>query len=306
MEFDRDVEEFLKALDTSTRLTYKSGLSLFREFYGKPIKDFLDAVEEDLMKPRRERHRVARSILRGFVEWLKDKGYSPKTIRVYVASIQSLARYYDIPVSLRYVNLPPSRTVSEKFAWTLEKFCNFLEYIGNPEVRSIAVTLFQSGLSISDALSLRFRNIKYEYEHNIVPLCLDLFREKTNVHFMTFIGRWGVAMLREHLEGKRLRDDEKIYTVSRRTVDYHFERAGRRMIGSYTGRSPVRPHSLRAAFRTILADHGVDRIYIEFWMGHKLPEQEAVYVSKSREGWRETYRVYAEPWLTPKEWLTNV
>jgi len=36
-------------------------------------------------------------------------------------------------------------------------------------------------------------------------------------------------------------------------------------------------------------------------MGHRVPEQQIVYVSKSREGWRETYRSLAEPWLTPPQ-----
>jgi len=36
-------------------------------------------------------------------------------------------------------------------------------------------------------------------------------------------------------------------------------------------------------------------------MGHGVPEQQIVYVSKSREDWCETYRTLAEPWLAPPQ-----
>ncbi|MEM3875170.1 MAG: hypothetical protein QXU45_08585 [Candidatus Bathyarchaeia archaeon] len=58
--------------------------------------------------PRRERRRIATEVLNGFVVWLSGRGYAQKTIRVYVGAIQSLAKYHDIPISLRYVCLPPA------------------------------------------------------------------------------------------------------------------------------------------------------------------------------------------------------
>jgi integrase/recombinase XerD len=301
---DRETLEFLRALDPSTRSVYKAGLTAFQEFYGKPPRHFLDAVEEDLYRPRSERRRVAWNVLRQFSKWLEDRGYAPKTVRAYVGAIQSLARYYDIPITTRYVNLPPSVPVSRKYPWTLDKVVEFVNMMDDVELKSLTVTLFQSGLSVSDALSLTYGDIRLEYEAGIVPLCLDIVRKKTKVHFMTFIGKWGVMLLRDHLGRRsRIRDDDRLYNLSHRTIDMKFQRIGRKLMGSYKGFNPFRPHSLRAAFRTILADHGVDRTYIEFWMGHKLPEQEATYISKSREGWRETYRKYAEPWLTPKEMI---
>jgi len=83
-EFDADTREFLEALDPSTMRVYRVGLGAFQTFYGKPLKNFLDAVEDDLRKPRCERTRVARNTLKGFVEWLQEKEYAPKTIRAYV------------------------------------------------------------------------------------------------------------------------------------------------------------------------------------------------------------------------------
>ncbi|MEM2028390.1 MAG: hypothetical protein QXS05_03280 [Candidatus Bathyarchaeia archaeon] len=55
--------------------------------------------------PRRERRRIAMEVLNGFVVWFGNRDYAPKTIKVYVEAVQSLAKYYNIPISLRYVRL---------------------------------------------------------------------------------------------------------------------------------------------------------------------------------------------------------
>jgi len=301
VKFDDDTEEFLKALDPSTRKIYSYGLAAFQSFY-KPygtIRDFLDAVEEDMRKPRRERKRVARNTLKGFVEWLQKKGYKPKTIRTYVAAVQSEGKYFEIPISTRYIKMPSAHPVSKKYPWTIEEVAKFVDLLKKPIYKSIAVSIVQSGLSISDLLALTYGDIKEEYEAGIIPLCLDLIRIKTDTPYLTFIGEWGVTMLGQHLADKKLQPHEHLFKITPRSVSTYFARLARKFVGKYTGNCPIRPHSLRAAFRTILADHKVDPLYVEFWMGHKLPEQQKVYISKSREGWRQTYKEQAEPWLTP-------
>lgn len=298
--FDEDTSEFLDALDVSTRKVYQAGLLAFQTFYKQSPKHFLDAIEEDFQKPRRERRRVARRTLKGFVEWLKRKGKKPKTIRAYVSAVQSLAGYYDIHISTRYVDMPASNPYSQKYPWTLEKIAEFVGMIKKPQLQSFAVTIFQSGLSISDALALTYNAIKLEYEQGIIPLCLDLARIKTDVPFMTFIGKWGVSLL-QHLANKKLTLDTPLYDLSKRTIDHHFQQLAKKFIGKYKGRNPCRPHSLRAAFRTLLGDAGCDRDVVKFWMGQRLPEQDRVYHSRSREGWRRLYARY-EHALTPKNW----
>jgi len=197
--------------------------------------------------------------------------------------------------------MPSSQPLSSKFPWTLDHVAEFIGLIRKLEMRSIAVTLFQSGLSVSDALSLTYEDIKYEYEEGISPLCFDLARIKTDVPFMTFIGEWGVSLLRKHLGGRRLRLEAPLYSVSHRAIDHYFQRLGRRWMRSYKGQNPCRPHSLRAAFRTLLGDAKMDRDVVKFFMGQRLPEQDRVYHSRSRDGWRDLYRQY-EYALTPENW----
>lgn len=291
-EFDEDTREFLDALDPSTRRVYKAGLAAFQSFYGKSPKHFLDVVEEDLQRPRRERRRVARNTLKGFTESMQKRKLTPKTIRAYLAAVQSLGSYYETSITTRYVNVPAANPVSSKFPWTLETVVKFVGMIEGLEMRSVAVTIFQSGLGIADILALNYGDIKYEYERNIIPLCLDLARIKTDVPFMTFIGEWGLHLLRKHLRETKPKFDHSLYSISHRTIDDRFKVLGEKFVGEYHGQNPCRPHSLRAAFRTLLGDAGQDRDVVKFFMGQKLPEQDRVYHSRSREGWRQLYKKY--------------
>jgi len=252
--------------------------------------------------PRNQRKRVDRVTLNGFVAWLKDRGYSPKTIRIYVGAVQSLAKYFDIPISLRYVQLPPAQPVNKKHPWTIEGVGDFIALMDKPLYRSIAASILQSGLSLSDLFALKYGDIKEEFEKGTTPICLSLTRKKTGIAFITFLGYWSVKLLKDYLADQKLNDDTPIYNVSSRAAHAYFRKSAQKFAGKFKGRNPYSPHSLRAAFRTFLSDHKVDPLYIEFWMGHKLPEQQGAYINKSIESWRQTYKEQAEPWLTPPQY----
>jgi len=295
--------EFLSVLKLGTRNVYDRGLAAFQEFYSRygSIKDFLDRVEQDRLLPRGQRRRVDRVTLNNFVAWLQDKGYSPKTVRIYVGAVQSLAKYCDVPISLRYVQLPPAQPVNKKYPWTIGEVNRFVVMMDKPVYKSIAASIVQSGLSISDLLALTYQDIKEEFEKGITPLCLSLTRKKTGIAFITFLGNWSVNLLKDYLADRKLEDETPIYNISSRAVHAYFHKIARKFAGNFRGRNPYSPHSLRAAFRTFLSDHKVDPLYIEYWMGHKTPEQQSAYINKSRESWRQTYLEQAEPWLTPPQ-----
>lgn len=299
-----DGKEFLDAFDPSTRKVYRAGLGVFLRFYretgkGKTLEDFLDAVEKDVRRDRRQRKRVARNVLKEFVRWLEEREYAPKTIRTYVSAVQSLGGYYGFDISTRYISLPSSQPISKKHPWTLGEVGEFILGITDRELRSISATIFQSGLSLADVLGITWGDIKHEYQKGIVPLCFDFSRKKTDVPFMTFIGRWAVKLLREYLDTVDEKSDaDPIYSMGERVVEDRFLDLAKEKLGDFEGYNPMRPHSLRSAFRTFLADEGVDHDIAEFFMGHKVPEQRRVYQSRSREGWRRLYKKY-EYALTP-------
>jgi len=162
-----EVEEFLSALKPGTKHVYQRGIAKFQEFLAKQgldVAGFLSLVEEDLRRPRLEKTRIARKTLNAFIDHLQVEGFAPKTINAYVGAVQSLAKYYDIPLSTRYVNRPPARAIYKKHPWTIEEIGKFIALMNNIQYKCIAACIVQSGLSISDLLSLRYGDIKEEFE----------------------------------------------------------------------------------------------------------------------------------------------
>jgi len=265
VEAESEVSEFLSVLRLGTCNVYRRGLEAFQEFYSAQgsIKDFLDRVERDRLLPRSQRTRIDRVTLNNLVTWLQNRGYSPKTIRIYVGAVQSLAKYLDIPISLRYVQLPPAQPVNKKHPWTIEEVGEFIATMNKLLYRSIAASIVQSGLSVSDLLALTYGDIKEEFEKGVTPLCLSLTRKKTGITFITFLGDWSVKLLREYLADRRLGNETLVYEISSRAVHAYFRKIALKFADNFKGRNPYSPHSLRAAFRTFLSARKVDPLYIE-------------------------------------------
>ena len=181
----------------------------------------------------------------------------------------------------------------------IEEIGDFIALMDKPLYKSIAASIVHSGLSLSDLLVLKYGDMKEEFEKGITPICLSLTRKKTGIAFITFMGSWSVKLLKNYLANLKLDDEARIYDVSARDVHTYFRKVAERFMSNLKGRNPYGAHSLRAAFRTFLSDHKVDPLYIEYWMGHAMPEQQSAYINKSRESWRQTYKEQAEPWLTP-------
>jgi integrase len=304
---DQKAEQYLEQLKPSTVVTYRAALQVFSEFY-KPhgtIKDFLDRINEDNKRDYVEKQYVAEKTVKDFVAYLQEKNLSPKTIRCYVAAIQGLAQYFFrfAIINTRYVNMPPPVTKSRKHPWTLETVTQFINTFDEPMYRALACLLFQSGLSLREALNLRYGDIAEELEKRITPLCLDFTttgRRKTGQPFLTFVGKWTCEQLRNYLKWKRIQPEDKLFPVTKEAVDAYFRRQALRFLGQWHGRCPARPHSLRSAFKTILKDSGaIDEKDVEYFMGHKLGDIEKIYTERSIEQWRAIY-AKAEPFLTPK------
>ncbi|MEM3601419.1 MAG: hypothetical protein QXN87_01955 [Candidatus Bathyarchaeia archaeon] len=59
-------------------------------------------------------------------------------MRSYIGAVQGLAKYYDIPISLRYVNLPPAQPIHKKHPWTIEEIDDFMALMNKPLYKSAA------------------------------------------------------------------------------------------------------------------------------------------------------------------------
>jgi integrase/recombinase XerD len=279
--------QFLKTKKKSTAKVYKNRLRIFSAYYKKSIKEFIQEIEQqqELNKNRSitDRKRVAENTIRAFVEWMQEHGLSPNTIKSCVVAIQSLLKYYQIPFSTRWIELPSTQSLQEnkKHKWKLEEIKQFVDCAEYIRDKAIITCLFQSGLSISDLIALNIRHVRKQLEQNDLPILLDVTRKKTNVNFKTSLGADAAHYLKEYLQKRpNIKDHSALFTmlgseerVTSGTIQYKFrdyaEKTGLFSDFDLEGWNPARPHSFRSAFKSRLTNK-VDRDLIEFMMGHSV------------------------------------
>jgi integrase len=312
------VARFLKRAvqKESTRRIYANGLQAFEIFYKKQgtINDFMDRLDADLILPQPLRKGVAKEVLRDFIAYLKEQGYSSKTINTYVNSLRALVSdKYDNEYSLSIKNsgLPNAEAESEKKDWNLDSISEFFLSFDNQLYQAILAVIVQSGLGIEDVLSLRYSDIQEEFEAGTTPILLNLKRHKTKVVFTTFLGKIAVDQIREYFKIVGTPSPEKpIFPITKSSVERFFVTKARRIrikdLKKKTDKqsiellkakhpwkhfNPMRPHSLRGAFQKLLVLAGCPEILSEYWMGHEVEKQKGCYILKgmSHKEHREQY-----------------
>jgi integrase len=310
MELGHNAEDFLEAYgrdSQNTARTYRNALNRFAEFYKDQgtLEDFISRVNAD-NKLDYGGNRIAEKTLSGFIKSLKDEGLSRKATRLYASAVQSLFKYLRIPITLAHTGLPKNKPEVEMCAWKnanrVEQFVNLMDDI---MYRTIAVLALQSGLSLCDLLGLKYGDIKTEFEGHVSPLALSFKlegREKTEVRFITFAGRWTLTLLTEYLKDKNLELGVRLFPVSPEAVDSAFRTAARKFLGEtlLKGRNPCSPSSLRHGFRTLaIKSEVLETVEVEYFMGHELGSNvQAIYTTRDVDDWREVYGK-VEGFLTP-------
>jgi integrase len=296
-QFDEQIIEFIAAQKReSTKQTYSAAFELFRKFYlpRGTIRDFLVAVESDYKQSSfLDQKRVAINVMNAFVDYMKkETDLKAKSMRTYAGAVQSLVKYFlpkDVKISTRYADLPSPNTFRKKYPWTLPEVSKFAAMMDQAIYRALVAVFFQSGISISDVLAFTYGDVEKEYKAGTVPLCLDLIRIKTDTPYMTFIGRAGVTLLRDYLHTRQsLEKTDKLFPISTSAVERYFNRRAYKL-PRFDESLHYGPASLRTAFRSRVRRAGCPEEFVEFWMGHNLFDQQKIYTSMDRDGWRTEY-----------------
>jgi integrase len=312
-EYDNRIQEYLDKLQPSTKDVAKAATNQFTEFYKAyslklngvegTVIDFFQQVYDDSKLPPLVQKRVDTNTITAFITFLKER-YEDKTVRTYAGALQSLGVYLRIPFSSRFTGLPPPLAVTKKHSWELEEVPKFLDSFDSVLYQAIGCAFFQSGSDVSTLKDVTYGDIQEELEAGVFPICIDMARHKNHIPHYTFLGEWAIKYLRVYLESQScLKPETPLFPISKQSVDSYFLSRAKVYAGveKFEHRNPYAPHTLRAAFNTHARDHRSDPIYIPFMMGHQVAEQEKTYVSKTRQGWRETYIFQFEPWLTPQQ-----
>ncbi len=306
LELDASVEAFLSDCKASSAKTYRSRLYVhFIPFLKSYVFDgevvgtsdrFLDLVSADQAKAKREKRFVARAILNDFAKHLSTTGLSPNSVNAVFGAIHSLGKYYEVPISNKFLKeIPAPIAQTKSFAWTIEAFEKFSVLLEKPMYRALDACSFQSSLGIKDLLGLTYGKIQREFEAGIVPLCLSCVRQKTSVEHRTFLGPESIQLLKAYfdLEGTP-EPEEKIFPVTARTVQAVFANRAHKLIGDWPYRNPLGIHSRRKFFRKQLVKVGeCPSEFAEYFMAHKLKADiRKTYSEMSDDEWRDVYRKY--------------
>jgi integrase len=310
VEFESEVEEYLSLKSPSTKHAYSNAFARFLEFYqGKYGKDanfgdFIDRIFEERKKPRREWKRIAETEASQFIDFLKDKGLSNNSIRMYFAAIQNFLKWKDVIISMSFINVPPptEKKTNGKHEWEIEQIKKFVGEAKSYRDKAIITCIFQSGLAVNEICELNYGDVQDEFEAGILPLCLKLVRQKTSVEFKTFFGRDAVKYLKLYLATRgELKPEDPLFTKERARggeerintdlIEQIFSDIAQK-VNFITVKenhyNPARPHSLRAAFNSRLITK-IDKDLREFWMGHAIGGVAKAYLNMPTEEMRKLY-----------------
>jgi integrase len=307
---DETEERYLLSKGTSTAKSYRSNLKRFKHYYPDGMVGLIKAIEQDtrtnLDVPTYERERPGEDIIRGFISWHKEHEYSNKATLQALNTIQNCLKFYGITISLAFIETPANQPMREnkKHEWTLDQIKQFVESAEYLRDKLYICFAFQSGLSISDILSLDYRDIKQELTSGILPLAIESYRVKTGEPIKTFIGADTVKLLKQYLESRaNLQPTDPVFTFlgneKRRATSVSIQKKLREYAAKLdfimpneleNGYNPARSHSLRSGFRSRLTGKMDDNL-IEFFMAH-LSAEKRTYVNMPLDELREIYANY--------------
>jgi hypothetical protein len=241
---------------------------------------------------------VERKFVQAFFNYLlNEKKYAPKSVLSQVAALQSYGQYYQVPISTKFAGAPSATAVNEKCEWTLDMVGKFIESMDAVHYQSLATTLLQCTLRLSDVLGekLPYSSIQEEFEAGIVPVCI-LIRssQKTEIRHRTFLGALAIKKLQVYFDEKGTpKPDEPIYDLATRSVEQYFARIAKKMFPAWSGQCPYGPHSIRGASSTFLSDALCPESAIEYLGGHSLDSDVKLrYRRRSTDNWRAFYKQF--------------
>lgn len=105
---ERFLDYYKNARSKGTYKSYKRGLALFEEYYGKSSDVALEERKQDVASEDYEQNQRFVREVEKFHAWLLDRDYSINTARTMTLGIMQLFRYYGVPIVL-----PPQSKASK-------------------------------------------------------------------------------------------------------------------------------------------------------------------------------------------------
>lgn len=303
------LQEFVRDLKTNSSATprsqevYVRHAERFLEWLGKTDDEIIGEVRA--CRGRDERDQVLQdhvSLVKRYCSELLDRGISRNTLNTYMAAVKAFYRAQGLDLPLRMLRRVYAETPTD--TPRLESVRRMLDYAESARDRFIILALTLGGFRQGTLVRLQYRHIREDFESGRIPVKVHVPRELLKGKFRecdTFLGQEAVEQLRIYFnqraqgalrydgrgmapeqlteESPLLRDERSIEVkpVTEKQiwkmVHETMLRAGLIKLiktGPNQNRYSMKPHGLRAAFRTQMEAGGIPRDAVKLMMGQTL------------------------------------
>lgn len=315
---EKYIKKWLRNKKPNTAGLYRSAMKLYLEYTKMTPKQLIKEASDDFVKAPMDRENLVEERLSGFFEWIKkkeykpDRTYSPKWANTCVGALMGFYRTFNYRVDSKKTGIKESLPKNARFNWTVKDIRKILNHAKCLRDRAVILCLFQSGMDDSTLCSLNFEDVKRELGEEKTPLKLDLKRKKESLPYITFLAPDAVNVLTAYIEERKRKEkrsdfgnDEPLFViegwarkkmsrVKPRTIQAVFRSLAleANLVDKEQFKkshwNPARAHALRSAFMSLLRSRGLNEQDINFFVGHKIPYQQAYYQSEG-ERLRKTY-----------------
>jgi len=310
-----EVQTWLKTITPHSARIYLRALQKFCTWCGKNPHELILQRDQELKNDDPNSRTGIRDLLFDFRHHLEHQGLAPKTISTNDGAIRSFFTSVLGKHGMINIRNYKDKTVTQKrdLIPTLEELKKMIEVMNLEEAFRI-IFIAQTGMRVSDAISLKIGDVKRELELGNTPLAIRFIPKKDRELIgerIAFLASDGVEMLKQYLawrekKGENLIDDsplftsrtkkrgkEKIQAISDRNFNETIHEAAKRAgIGNDNGKyGRIRTHCLRKFFITQMTNHGMEDKIVNFLTCHKLSEVDCVYWNRRVDTLR---RIYAD------------
>jgi site-specific recombinase XerD len=284
------VQEFLDSVsNSSTKKGYRSGLSKFVEWYGKPAEEILKIRQDDLTQKTGEnivefKNRAARfeKVIEKFHSHLLEKGYSINSARNMTLGIRQLFRYYQMPISVRSGSkISQTIQTTKNFPLAIEHVRKMFE-VANLKERTVLSLAVDTGLRISDFLAIKKTDLPPL--DNEKPIAFTLLTQKEKITANCFLSQETVDQLKTYLPTLQNKDNVYLFSsngkshISDEAISKMLNRLAEKAQTNLNGKS-LSFHCFRKMFLSASIDSGIGLTAGKLMCGKAVPKSDSTYLT---------------------------
>lgn len=320
MASDRLFNEFIvsRQLRDSTIKTYTRPLKLYFEVTGKNVTELIQEAEDEEDRGVKRRKRKIREYFIKYIQLLESRGFAPNTIRLYLSRIKTIYHEYDITTPRIKYQKKNTDNISLEDLITLDELKQVLS-IAKQREKALILLHLTSGMGAAEVINLRVRDFENAIGEDLIGAdyrrvakkiiddqligVWNVRRVKTGMPYVTFTTPEANYHITEYLKYRDhmnipIRESDELLFVTRNRNKFRSDTYSKifSMLNDYMGlgrlgndRRRLTSHRLRKLFASTLYREGMDKLMVDWLMGHKIDSVTEAYFKANIEHLKGEY-----------------